>query len=249
MLKLLIVDDEANVREALTHIVEHFTYGYKLVGTCSNLESAVEAIHHHKPDVVLLDIEIGKDNAFTIFNHFPRPTFKVIFITAYQHYAIQAFRISAIDYLLKPVDPDLLSEALGRAKEMIDQEHLSFKIDCLLQNVSSTSKKTKKVVLKTADKIHVVNLEEIMYCEAHRGYTTFYLTDKTRIVVSSTLGEYEDMFNAFDFIRIHQSYLLNIGYIKRYEKIDGGAVILKDNTSLPVATRKKDHLLEMLKNL
>jgi two-component system LytT family response regulator len=249
MLKLLIVDDEANVREALSHIILNFTHGYKLIGACADIAGAVKAINEGHPDIVLLDIEVGELNAFTIFNHFPKPAFKIIFITAYQDYAIQAFRFSAVDYLMKPVDPDLLIEALGRANEMIGQEQLSFKIDCLLYNVSSNSKKSKKVVLKTADKIHVVNLEEVMYCEAQRGYTTFFLSDKTHIVVSSTLGEYEELFYDFDFIRIHQSYLLNINYIKRYEKNDGGIVVLKDGFHLPVATRKKDHLLELLKKM
>ncbi len=249
MLKLLLVDDEENVRDALVHIVEHFTSGYEVVGTCGDLPGAVGAIVRYQPDVVLLDIEIGKDSAFDIFTHFPKPGFKVIFITAYQQYAIQAFRFSAIDYLLKPVDPDLLEEALNKAKEVIDHEHLSDKIDALLHNVSSTTKKSKKIVLKTTDKIYVVNLEEVMYCEANRSYTTFFLSDKSKIVVSNTLGEYEDLFSDFDFIRIHQSYLLNINYIKRYEKTDGGNVILKDNTSLPVATRKKDHLFSVLKKL
>lgn len=249
MLKLLLVDDEENAREAIKHMVKHFTQGFELVAACSNLPAAIKAITECNPDIVLLDIEIGENNAFTIFEHFPKPAFKIIFISAYQNYAIQAFRFSAVDYLLKPIDPTLLSEALNKSREIIDQEHLSYKIDSLLHNLSGTTKKSKKVVLKTANNIHVVELEDVMYCEAKRGYTTFHFADQTTIVVSNTLGEYEELFEEFDFIRIHQSYLLNINYIKRFEKNDGGAVVLKNNNSLPVATRKKDHLLSVLKKL
>ena len=248
VLKLIIVDDEENVREALTQMLNKFTTGFEIVGVYDNLGTAVEAIAVHKPDIVLLDIELGKDNAFNIYNHYPRPAFKVIFITSYQQYAVQAFRFSAMDYLLKPVDPDLLITSLARAREDIDKDAISDKIDCLLANLSTT-KSLKKIVLKTEDNIHIVNLEDIMYCEAINSYTAFYCADKTKITVSNTLGEYEDMFNEFGFIRIHRSYLLNINYIKRYEKTDGGLVILKDNTNLPLSTRKKERFLEILKRL
>ena len=249
MIKVLIVDDEENVREALSYIIRKFTTGYNLVDACGNIADCVKMINEVEPDIVLLDIEIGKENAFSLFNHFPKPKFKVIFITGHQQYAIKAFRFAAIDYLLKPIDPDLLENALNKARDLINNEGLSYKLDCLLQNLSTTNRKSKKVVLKTSDKIHVVNLEDVMYCEASRSYTTFYLADKTHILVSNTLGEYEDLFADFDFIRIHQSYLLNINYIKRYDKVEGGKVILKDNTPLPISARKKESFLDALKNI
>ena len=249
MLKILIVDDEENVRDAITHMVNNFMTGYEIVGTCSHPLSAIDAIMRLRPDIVLLDVEMGDENSFSILKHFTNPFFKVIFITGHSHYAVQAFRFSAIDYLLKPVDSDLLENALSKAGQMINQGQLSEKIDCLLQNLSSTARKDKKIVLKTSDKIHVVDLSEIMYCEAHKSYTTFYLSDKSNIVVSNTLGEYEALFSQYDFIRIHQSYLLNINYIKLYKKTDGGTVILKDSSSLPVASRKKEYLIDLLKKI
>ncbi|MGZ3885041.1 MAG: LytR/AlgR family response regulator transcription factor, partial [Bacteroidia bacterium] len=179
--------------------------------------------------------------------HFPSPRFKVIFITAYQHYAVQAFRFAALDYILKPADPEVLSQALKKAVDNIDRERLSVKIDSFLNNMDS--KQSKKVVLKTADNIHVISLQEILYCEADRSYTIFYLADKSRIMVSNTLGQYEELFGDYGFLRIHQSYLLNVSYIRRYEKGDGGKIILSDNISLPVATRKKDQLLQLLSRL
>ena len=249
MLKVLIVDDEENVREALAQMLNMYSEGTRLIGTCSNIAAAIKAIRESKPDILLLDIEIGEESGFDIFKHFPNPEFKVIFITAYQQYAVQAFRFAALDYLLKPVDPDHLIEALKKAFDAVDREKFSLKIDSFIHNVGAMTSRSKKIVLRTADNMHVVNLNDIMYCESDRSYTTFYLADKTRVMVSQTLGDYEDMFNDYGFIRIHKSHLVNLQFIKRYEKGDGGQLVLNDNTCLPVATRKKEQLLGLLANL
>lgn len=243
MLKLVIVDDEENVREALSLMLKLYHPDIQLCASCESVSAAVSAIREHHPDMVLLDIEIGNENGFDIFQHFPQPGFRVIFITAYQQYAVQAFRFAALDYLLKPVDPDLLAGALKKASEVIDQSKVSLKLESFIHNVTNISKNTKKIILKTADTIHLVNIFDIMYCEADRSYTYFYLADKSRIMVSTAMGSYEELFADCGFFRIHQSFLLNLHYFKRYEKGDGGKAILKDNTSLPVATRKKDQFL------
>lgn len=249
MLRIIIVDDEENVREALEQLIRLYHSNITICASCDSLSSAVLAIKQHQPDILLLDIEIGTERGFDIFKQFPQPEFKVIFITAYQQYAVQAFRFAALDYLLKPVDPDLLSEALKKTSDVIDRKKIAVKINSFLHNMDDISKDFKKIVLKTADTIHLVNLRDIMYCEADKSYTNFYLEDKSRIMVSHTMGEYEELFNDYGFFRIHQSFLLNLNYFKRYEKGDGGKAILKDNTSLPVATRKKDQLLQLLAHL
>ena len=249
MLKVLIADDEENVRDALTQIITAYASDIGIVAATDSVGSTVNAINTFNPDVVLLDIQMKEGTGFDVLKQFPAPKFKVVFITAYQQYAIQAFRFSALDYLLKPVDPDLLIETLQKAADTIDREKLSLKISSFMFNMDSISKGLKKIILKTADNIHVVNLQDIMYCEADRSYTNFYLADNSRIMVSNTLGQYEEMFEEYSFLRIHQSYLLNINYIKRYEKGDGGKIILSNAVSLPVATRKKDHLLQILAKL
>lgn len=249
MLKILIVDDEANVREALSKMVKLCCEDAKLAGTCSNVTEAVNTIRETNPDVLLLDMEIGTESGFDIFKHFPHPEFKVIFITAYQQYAVQAFRFAALDYLLKPIDPDQLRDALNRAFDAIDREKFSIKIDSFIQNMGTIASRPKKIVLKTAEHMHVVNLNDIMYCESERCYTTFYMADKSHILVSQTLGDYEDMFTEYGFIRTHKSYLINLHFMKRYEKGDGGNIILNDGTCLPVATRKKEQLLQLLARL
>jgi two-component system LytT family response regulator len=249
MLKIIIVDDEANVRQALGQMLRLFSEDTQLIGSYSNVAAAVKAIREDKPDIVLLDIEIGKDNGFDVLKHFPSPGFKVIFITGYQQYAVQAFRFAALDYLLKPVDPDQLSDAIKKAFDAVDREKFSLKIDSFIHNMGTMANKAKKIILRTADNMHIVNLNDIMYCESERSYTTFFLADKTKVMVSQTLGDYEDMFNEYGFMRIHKSYLINLQFIKRYEKGDGGTVILNGNISLPVATRKKEQLLVLLAKL
>jgi two-component system LytT family response regulator len=186
---------------------------------------------------------------FSVLRQFAFPSFKTIFITAYEQYSLEAFRFSALDYLLKPVDPDLLLKAINKAADYIDREKLSLKIDTFLHNTERVSRESKKVALKTADNIYIVNLRDIVYCEADEGYTNIYLADKTRILVSRTLGEYDEMFSGYNFLRIHQSYLLNVEYIKRYEKGEGGKVILSNEAILPVSARKKEQLMEFLSNL
>lgn len=248
MLKIIIVDDEENVREALEQLIHLYHSDITICASCNSLSSAVLAIKQYQPDILLLDVEIGVENGFDIFKHFPEPDFRAIFITAYQQYAVQAFRFAAIDYLLKPVDPDLLNDALKKSGDVIDRKKIALKINSFLHNMNDISKDFKRIILKTADSVHLVNLRDIMYCEADRSYTNFYLDDKSRIMVSHTMGEYEELFSGYGFFRIHQSYLLNLNYFKRYEKGDGGKAILKDNTALPVATRKKDQLLQLLAN-
>lgn len=246
MLKVIIIDDEENVREALEQLIQLYHSDIIVSASCSSISTAILAIKEHQPDILLLDIEIGTENGFDIFKHFPTPEFRVVFVTAYEQYAAQAFRFAALDYLLKPVDPDLLSEALKKTADVIDRKKIAVKINSFLHNMDDISKDFKKIVLKTAETIHLVNLRDIMYCEADHSYTNFYLADKSRIMVSHTMGEYEELFSSYGFLRIHQSYLLNLNYFKRYEKADGGKAILKDNTALPVATRKKDQLMQRL---
>ena len=246
---ILIIDDEQHVAEALTNMIEMYAPGFEVLGSCNNLLTAKDAIRELKPGIVLLDVEMGDEKGLDIAKHFPQQPFKLIFITAHQNYAVDAFRLSAVDYLLKPVNPVLLAKALLKAKNAIDAELLSSKLDDVLHHTMINSKRNKKIVLKTLESVHVVDLEDIMYCEAHGGYTTFYLSDKSRIVISNTLGEYEGHFADYGFVRIHHSYLLNIHYIKRFDKLSDSNVVLKDNTSLPVAVRKRDQLLEALQKL
>ncbi|PBQ33092.1 hypothetical protein CNR22_15330 [Sphingobacteriaceae bacterium] len=248
MLKALVIDDEIHAQEALVELLKLYHPDIKLCDRCSSISTAVAAITKHQPDIVFLDVELENENGFALFQHFPSPVFKVIFITAHQGYALGAFRFAALDYLLKPVDSLVLADALKKAFHSIDLDKVELKLKLFAHNINA-SKADKKIILKTTENIHLVSLADIIYCQADRGYTSFYLADKTRIVVSSTIGDFEAMFADYGFFRIHQTYLLNLQYFKRYEKTEGGKAVLKNNVSLPVSTRKKELLLQKLSEL
>lgn len=248
-MKILIADDEKNVREALAEMIRLFAVNMEIVACADSVATAIEGINKYQPDVVLLDIDLVDGSGFDVLKYYQNPTFKVIFITAFQEYAIEAFRFSAMDYLLKPVDPKLLENALMKVESSAEKDKISLKVASFMHNMDTLSRNAKKVILKTSDSVYVVNVKDIMFCEADRTYTTFFLSDKSKIVVSRALGEFDELFSSYGFLRIHQSFLLNIDFVKRYDKGSGGTVVLTDNTSLPVATRKKDLLLQFLSKL
>lgn len=249
MLRVLIVEDEKNASEALSNMLKLFLSNIDWVASCGTIEEAVALIKKNKPNILLLDVVLGKDNGFDIFKHFPLPDFKVIFVTAHENYAAKAFRFAAVDYLVKPVDPELLVSAIQKIYCALDYQKMPLRIEYLLHDLVNKIKNPKKLVLRTSDNIHVVDVSEIMYCEADRSYTNFHLADKTRILISNTMGDYEELLDESNFVRIHQSYLVNLAYLKRFEKSEGGKVILKNGISLPVATRKKEFLLQKLSNI
>lgn len=246
MLKALLVDDEKKAMESLSQLLELYHKNILICGQYTNLSTAADAIKTHQPNLLFLDIEVGKENAFDLLARFPNPDFKVIFTTGHHEYALKAFRFSALDYLLKPIQSGLLSETIMKAESTLDQRQFRLKIESFLHNKNASPEKPKKIVLKTADSIHLVESNEIVYCEADGGYTNFHLSDKSQILVSSTLGDYEELLQDQHFFRIHQSYLLNLNYFKRYDKASGGMAVLKNGIRLPVATRKKEQLLQRL---
>lgn len=175
-------------------------------------------------------------------------TFKVIFVTGFQDFAIKAFRYSAIDYLLKPVDPDDLVEAVKKAEETLNKETLELKFGTLFSNIERP-KNLQKIVLKTTEKLYSVNIQDIVHCESEKNYTTFHFINAPKLVVSTTLKEYENLLIPFGFFRAHQSHLINMLYFDHFVKSDGGTIIMKNKAAIPLATRKKDEFLSLLNSL
>lgn len=245
-LKLLIADDEANVREALAKMVKVYCSNAEVIAQASGVASAIKAIEEHKPDVVLLDIDLKDGTGFDVISHFKPLGFKVIFITAFQEYAIQAFRFSAVDYILKPADPDLLAAAIEKARTHIEQEKTETKLNALIHNMQHVSKGSKKIVLNTQETIHVVNVSDIVRLEADRNYTRFFILNQKPILVSGSLIDYEEMLKAYDFFRSHHSHLINLVFVDRFEKKDGGKLIMKDGSEALVSVRRKDELIAAL---
>jgi len=202
----------------------------------------------YNPDLVLLDIKMNDGTGFDLLKKLDPVDFKVIFITAYNQYAIKAIKFSALDYLLKPIDPDELVEAVNKTEKLVLKE-LHTQLNLLEDNLLNKDNSRKKIILKTLNKIHLVKIEDITYCESEGGYTTFYLTGGKKILVSNTLKFYDEMLNEYGFFRAHKSYLINLIHIDRFENTDGGTIVLNNEIKLPVASRKKDQLLEMLNKI
>lgn len=248
MLRTLVVDDERHIREMLVGMAPALCQNIQVVGEAEGVKDALESIRKLNPDLLLLDIQLKDGNGFEILERFGELPFKVIFITAYEEYAVKAFQISAIDYLVKPVDPDELQKALERTVQTIQAEFL-MKMNTLFDNMNYKTIEEKKIVLKTSNNIHLVKICEVVHCDSFQNYTEFNLTGDRKIVVSRTLKDYEELLKDFSFFRVHKSHLINLRFIERYEKADGGNVVMSNGNHIPVASRKQGELLELLEKI
>lgn len=246
MLRTLIIDDENNNRKIIRELLEKHFPNIHIVGEADGVKTGLESIVKYIPELVLLDIRLQDGDAFDLLKQVGQVNFKIIFITAYEEYALKAIKFSALDYLLKPVLLDDLKASIGRAESQILNE-LNVRLLELSNNLKPVM--NKRVVLKTAEKLHFVPVQDILRCEADKNYTTFFLIDKKKIVVSGSIKDYEDILSEQGFYRLHKSHIVNLACIDSYEKADGGTVILCDGSHVPVAMRKKNQLIELFNKL
>lgn len=244
-MKAFIVDDEISAVETLTSYIAEFFPKIQLMGYAHSVKDAVERIGKLKPDLVFLDIELTDGTGFDVVKAFDKPVFKVIFITAFDQFAVQAFRFSAIDYILKPVAPSEFRDAVNKAQRDFGEISSQMELMTLLHNISSSSKLEKRIVLKTSDDIHLINTSEVIRIESDGAYSHFILQNGKRVTVSQNLKHFEEILSGYGFFRCHQSHLVNVAYINRFHKSEGGMLILKDGTSVPVSFRKKDAVLKL----
>lgn len=249
MLKIAIIEDEEKSLGFIRSIIEQHCPAAEIIGTATSVQSAVTLLTNVKPALVLSDINLPDGTAFEMLSRLDEIDFKVIFITAFEEYAIKAIKFSALDYLVKPIDPNELVKAVNKAKEQIEHENNSLKLKALLSNVRDFSDKLRKIVLKTFDSIYVVDLQDIIRCESDNSYTLFYLKDSRKIMVSNVLKEYDELLADSGFIRVHKSHLVNLNYIDKFIKSDGGYLIMKDGASVPVSQRKRDMIMDFFNNL
>ena len=248
MIQVIIVDDEKLIREMIAGILETKCPDITIVAEADGVESAYQLIQQHKPDLVLLDIKMSDGTGFDLLEKLDTINFKVVFVTAYEEYAIKAFEYSAIDYVVKPFNPENLVQAIKKAEHSIQAE-LSLKLNTLLSNLSTPSHDNKKLVLKTSDNIHIINVNNIIRLESDQNYSIFHIVDGRKIMVSKTLGEYDELLAQDDFFRVHKSHLINLKQIKRYEKANGGSLVMNNDSYVPVASRKKDQLLGIFERM
>lgn len=249
MLRAVVIDDIDAIRIKNVDVIKSNCPNIAIIGQANSVESGVNLIKQIVPDIVFLDVEMPDGTGFDLLQKLKPINFKVIFVTGYEDFAIRAFRFSAIDYLLKPLDPVDLVEAVNKAEEALTKDVMELKLNTLFSNLERP-KNLQKLVLKTAEKIYSVNIQDIVNCESDKNYTTFYFINAPKLVVSTTLKEYETLLKPFQFFRAHQSHLINMGYFDHFIKTDGGnTIVMKNKNTIPLATRKKEEFLALVDNL
>ena len=245
--KVLIVDDENPTRQLIKKMIDSFGLNLDVYTDGENVKTAIEAIVRIKPDLLILDIQMPDGDGFDVLKALPEKNFEIIFITAYQEFAIQAIKFSALDYILKPLERDELKTALLKAVKALNQKKNDFSFVALDNNIQPHKK--KKLILKTLESMFIVDIENIVRCESDKNYTFFFFTEGKKILVSKTLKEYDMLLSGLSFFRVQQSHLINMNYVDRYDKHDGGCVIMKDGTQIPLSQAKKEEFFKMLETL
>ena len=247
MKKVLVIDDENRTRDLIAKMINSFGLDIVAIPAGESVASGIKAIEKHRPDIVFLDIQMPDGTGFDLLRSIPNKSFEVIFITAHEEFAIKAIKFSALDYILKPVDADELKNALEKALNSIGSKKEESQFDALQLNIQQNQK--RRLVLKTQESVHVIELDNIIRCEADRNYTSFYLVGGKKILVSKTLKDYETLLSGHNFLRVQQSHLINLDYVARYDKGNGGSVVMKDESEVPLSPAKRDIFFKILDNL
>jgi two-component system LytT family response regulator len=253
MITALLIDDDQHLRQGMKSLLERHAPEIRIIGEAESVKTGITAIENWKPQVVFLDIHLTDGTGFDILEEVAKTNGKlnshIVFITAHEQYALKAFKFSALDYLLKPVDPEELKKSIVKIKEVLEKNTSFDHIDLLLENIRKKVDHFKRIALSTADGIHLFEISDIIRCESQDNYTQFFIKNHKPLLISKTLKEYEELLMEHGFERIHQSHLINLSYLKSYIKTDGGYVIMGDNAKLPIAQRKKERLQELIKAL
>ena len=244
-MKAFIVDDEAPVRQTIILLLNRWFPQIEIAGEAAGVTEAVEKIDLIKPDILFLDIEIRGGTGFHILQRIQYKEFKLIFVTAFNEYALQAIKMGAADYLLKPINE---TEFRTSVHQIIQKVNTSSEAKVNSQ-FAKDIRTTGKLVLRTLTDIHIVEVKDIIHCVSDNTYTTFYFNNNEKLLVSKSLSEFEAILDKFGFVRVHQSHLVNVNCIKRIEKTEGGLVYLNDGSSVPVSSRRKPLLLELIGRL
>ena len=246
MLTAIIIDDETNSRNALRQKITKHCNNVMIIADCENGEEGIEKIETQKPDIIFLDIEMPRMNGFTMLQQIKNKNFEVIFITAYDHYAIKAIKFSALDYLLKPVEVEDLKAAVEKVTQKRKQMDGNKRVELLVQNFLEEKTAHQRIAISSMEGLQFVTTNDIIYLEANSNYTSFYLADNRKITATKTLKDFEEILPASMFIRIHHSYIINKNGIEKYIKGEGGQVVMKNGVTLDVARRKKEEFMKAI---
>jgi two-component system LytT family response regulator len=248
MIKTILVDDEPSGLNTLKKLLQEYCPEVKIIAECNNADSAKEKIELLEPQLVFLDISLPGKTSFDMLTELEHIPFEIIFVTAHDQYTLQAFHYSAIDYLVKPIDEDLLTDAVKRAVKRIESTAVSNNINTLLHNITKPqSSQEAKLCIPSLKGFQVVDVKNILYCEASGSYTNFYFTAGNSICSAKPVYEYEELLSDAGFTRIHKSFLVNLRHVKEYLRGEGGSVILSNGKELEVSRRKKDVFMTRMK--
>lgn len=250
MIRAVIVEDEKHSRETLKNLLRDFCPDVEVCGAAASIDEAVPLIRSTQPGLLFLDIELQNTTGFDLLRRLPDMGFEVIFTTAFEQYAIQAIKFSSLDYLLKPIDIDELQEAVAKARDKQNKQQNNAQLEVLLANLESQRPGAhNRICLATADGLEFLQVEDILYCEANGSYTTFHLRDARKIVVSKNLKEYENLLEEHPFMRVHNSFLINLRHVQRYVKSEGGYILMKNNAHISISLKKREEFLERMARL
>ncbi len=242
MIRTIIIDDEKNARVTLRSLLNTFSTKIQVIGEASNLETAIELIKRSSPDLIFLDIQLKKATGFDLLQYLPNLKAEVIFVTAYDNYAIKAFQMAAFGYLLKPVQLSELSNVIQRFEARQKQQYSINQTQILIENFDEN--RIKKLVIQNVNGFKVLPLEKILYLQGETNYTRFFLVNNEKVLVSKTLKEYENLLSDYGFFRIHQSYIINLSFVGEYIKGDGGTVVMENGKHLNLSRRRKQQFLK-----
>ncbi|MEZ4792216.1 MAG: LytTR family DNA-binding domain-containing protein [Gelidibacter sp.] len=245
MIKAVIIDDEIHCIDRIRQLLEPYKSIIQLVSTFADVELAIEGINAIQPDLLFLDVQIHAKTGFDVLKSIQQPKFEVIFTTAYEAYAVQAFKFSAVDYLLKPIAEDDFKQAIDKVTHKLETNDFSNKVEVLLSNLSKKDQH-KKISIPTVEGYSFIEVSDIIRCQSDVNYTTIFTIHNKKIIVSKTLKIFEELLADCNFFRVHNSHLINLDYVKKYAKGKGGYVTMVDNTDIEVSTRRKDAFLKII---
>ena len=245
--KVLIIDDESRTRSLLSTMLSRLEEPLQIHQDAESVASGIKAINDINPDILLLDIQLPDGTGFDILEQIGERDFCVIFVTAHEEFAISAIKNSAIDYILKPVDKNELATAISRAVKSLEQTvDQNGKYETLIHNIHQDR---KKIVLRTVESLYIVEVDSIIRCNSENNYTTFYLDDGRKIVTSRTMKEYEEVLSDTHFMRCHRSHIINFNFVSRFDKNDGGKIILKNDDEIPLSRKFREPFFELLEKM
>lgn len=250
MIRTIIIDDETHCIDRLTGLVNEYHAGaIEILGAYRTAGEGLRAIQTLRPELIFLDIQIHDSTAFDLLRQIKEIDFEVIFTTAFDKYAVEAFRFSAIDYLLKPIAPEELQQSVKRLEKKMAKNETTQKLDTLFHNFQNIQGASRRIAVPVINGLVFIQVSDIIRCESEINYTTLFLKDKQKLTVARTLREFEELLTNANFYRVHNSHLVNLAYIKNYNKGKGGILTMTDNSQVEVSTRRKEDFLKKLAEL